>query len=533
MELYKHNKTTYNKAVDILNKTGRVAIIQATGTGKSFITMKLFQDYFKGLKKLYIVPKNAVADSIRMYKEWDDTDVVFTTYQTLQNIDEHTLYLYTKAFDVILCDEFHHTGAPVWYKAINVLSNNAKYFIGLSATHIRYLDGNRDMAKELFGSSIVHGPSLREAIEQGILPKFQYISLLYDTQEFIRRAEGSCSPLDIESKTKIEKFRLSEDGSYELGVRLRKYIKEDNRKWIVFCSSIEQMQDIDIDIRNWFNTDSVRIFKLHSKLSRKQVQNTLSDFNQSQGLSALVCVDMLNEGVHVEGVTGLIMLRRTNSPIIFLQQLGRALSASNKDKVPQIIDVVENYANLHSMLNLCSKIQKSTEEKEDKVSLVSGKELFIVDDLLLQAENILESITNFKEEFEWQSWQDELIKEYYPKEGPSMYYLIEGITKQQCSKRARELGVKYVRYWTEDEDFILKRYYSSEGSDVYKRLEGRTASACTARARTLKLRYYGKWTIDNEIILRTYYGIEGEKCFKRLPNFTEEEIRDKVRRLRL
>lgn len=531
MELYKHNKVTYDKVVDVLSKSRKVAIIQATGTGKSFITMKLFQDYFKGLKKLYIVPKNSIADSVQMYDEWDNTDVVFTTYQALQDLDDHTLYLYTKAFSVVLCDEFHHTGAPVWYRAIKVLADHARYFIGLSATSIRYLDGNRDMAKELFGDSVVYGPNLSEAIRDGILPKFQYISLLYDTRDFIEKASKQVNKDDTETASKIERLRLSEDGSYELGVRLRKYISPNNKKWIVFCNSIEHLQDVEIDIRNWFNTDDVNVYKLHSGLSRKSITSILSEFNATTKLSVIACVDMLNEGVHVEGVTGLIMLRKTNSLTVFLQQLGRALSASNKTITPQIIDVVENYDNMKTMVSACKQAERYV--VDPNVTSVSGKEMFIVDDILLKAEDIIQGINSFKGSYEWEPWQDNMIIGNYPIAGPSMYYMIPGITKEQCTRRARELGVRYKRLWTEEEDLIIKRYYPTEGKEVYKRLENRTKDSCSSRASTLKVKYHGRWTIDCDIVLMTYYGIEKEECFKRLPEFTAEECRKQVIRLHL
>lgn len=529
MELYKHNKETYDKAVSILEKYKRVAILQATGTGKSFITMKLFQDYFKGKKKLYIVPKNSIADSVQMYNEWDNTDVVFTTYQALQDIDDHTLYLYTIAFDVVLCDEFHHAGAPKWNRAIRTLMSSAKYFIGLSATSVRYLDGNRDMAKELFGNCIVYGPNLMEAIRDGILPRFQYISLLYDVREFIEKNYRTVDKNDTVSMSKLERLRLSEDGSYELGVRLRKYINPTNKKWIVFCNSIEHMTDIDIDIKNWFGTDDINIFKLHSNLSRKAIKKILTEFNNSNKLSIIACVDMLNEGVHVEGVTGLIMLRKTNSLTVFLQQLGRALSASNKTIQPQIIDVVENYDNMRTMVSACKLIMGTSQDKTS----VYGKEMFIVDDILLQAEDILKSINSFTKPVIWEEWMDNMIINHYPINGPAMYTMIPGITKKQCSSRARELGVRYKRNWTEKEDLIIKRYYPKEGREVAKRLDGRSKESCVNRASTLKVKYKGKWSIEQDIILLTYYGVEKEKCFERLPDFSIEECRKHVLSLHL
>ena len=530
MELYKHNKVTYEKAIEILDRTHRVAIIQATGTGKSFITMKLFQDYFIGYKKLYIVPKNSIADSIQMYDEWDSKDVVFTTYQNLLDCDEDQLLVYCKVFDVILCDEFHHAGAAKWSKSINIFAEHANYLIGLSATNIRYLDSQRDMAKELFGTNVVKGPDLREAIELGILPSFRYVSLLYDTREFLERCERMVDSTDIESKSKIERMRLSEDGSYELGVRLRKYLDPSNKKWVLFCSSIDQMDGIEIDIKNWFNTDNISIYKLHSKLSRNAAVKTLSDFSNQRDLSITVTVDMLNEGVHVDGVTGIIMLRKTKSAAVFLQQLGRALSASNKDITPIIIDAVENYDNMSTMTGVCRDIIPRNLLESNAIE---GKEMFIVDDSVIEADDLLNSILNFQKKYDWKIWQDRLITENYPTSGPSMYTMIPGITKKMCVRRARELGVRFRRNWTEEEDIVIKRYYPHEGRDVAKRLEGRTPDSCVSRASTLGVRYKGRWDINCDMTLLKYFPFEREKCFERLPEFTEKECRKHAAKLGL
>lgn len=69
--------------------------------------------------------------------------------------------------------------------------------------------------------------------------------------------------------------------------------------------------------------------------------------DESDRLKLLFCIDMLNEGVHVEGISGVILFRPTISPIIYKQQIGRALTAG-ENSTPLILDVVNNFEGLCS-----------------------------------------------------------------------------------------------------------------------------------------------------------------------------------------
>ena len=60
--------------------------------------------------------------------------------------------------------------------------------------------------------------------------------------------------------------------------------------------------------------------------------------DSSDHLKLLFAIDMLNEGVHVDDVSGVILFRPTVSPIIYKQQIGRALSASKSAKAPVIFE---------------------------------------------------------------------------------------------------------------------------------------------------------------------------------------------------
>src|SRR5690606_14719897 len=115
------------------------------------------------------------------------TSIDFKTYAYFLDND---LSSFTD-YDYIILDEFHRIGAEFWGKAIEqilIQNPNAKK-IGLSATHIRYLDDERNMADEIFNGSIASYLDLGTAIELGIHKVPKYISALYNIKEIINKAE--------------------------------------------------------------------------------------------------------------------------------------------------------------------------------------------------------------------------------------------------------------------------------------------------------------------------------------------------------
>lgn len=80
--------------------------------------------------------------------------------------------------------------------------------------------------------------------------------------------------------------------------------------------------------------------------------------DDSAHLKLLYCIDMLNEGVHVDDIDGVILLRPTVSPIIYMQQTGRGLSAGGSGS-PVIFDLVDNFESLYSIDVLRAEIDEA------------------------------------------------------------------------------------------------------------------------------------------------------------------------------
>ena len=199
--LFEHNQTAYNAAVSMLKLTGRAAVIHPTGTGKSFLGFQLCEENrdkkicwispseyifqtqienwqfacekYNDNSKFYtcdeIDTKNFSKDNCQTVrvstpqengdysnkgKEFLFPNLVFYTYAKLMRMDESALFEIKP--DYIILDEFHRCGAKQWGSGVERLRQiypKAK-ILGLSATSIRYLDNQRDMAFELFGGNI-------------------------------------------------------------------------------------------------------------------------------------------------------------------------------------------------------------------------------------------------------------------------------------------------------------------------------------------------------------------------------------------
>lgn len=510
MELYGHNLPTYRELCGKLMESNKCALIQATGTGKSFILMMLIGSVFKGLRVVYAVPNIAIAQSIQLYDEWQFDNVEFVTYTGLKNLSGHV--------DLLVLDELHRAGARLWNTYVRSAMSMADYVVGMSATPFRFLDGRRDMAKELFGDNIVYGPDIQEAVSKGILPGFDYVAILSES-----RVEIDYSILKKTDPVRCKGLRLDE---YNLSERIKKYIRPEHRKIIVFYPDSAALEQSDIDLRNWFG--DVNIYSLYSKQSKVVNKKNLDGFNRCSNRCILRAVDMVNEGMHLKGVSVAVFARKTVSGNVFIQQIGRILSASNKKVRPVIIDLVENYKNIRV---LSTTFRESAKTKVRGSSLYKEQPnatevLISYDDVLLDLEDVMSKITD-----KWTEEEDNVLRKYYPVEGKRCYIRLEGKTERECIKRVRLLGIEHTKLWSSEEDDILRRYYPSDKDSVWKRLPGRTQSAINRRADKLGL--IPKWTAEEDLLLMLHWESMGLDMHPMLPRHGFVEIVNRAKKLGL
>ena len=364
--LFSHNEFAYHAAVSMLQETGKAAIIHPTGTGKSFIGFKLCEDN-PDQRICWLAPSEHIFKTQLENLTASGADVpeniTFFTYAKLMLMEE--LKIQELRPDYIILDEFHRCGAEAWGGGVQrliALFPEAK-LLGLSATNIRYLDNQRDMADELFDGNVASEMTLGEAIARGILNAPTYVLSVFAYQKDydrlkarVRRAKSKA--VRDEADKYLEALRRALEHADGLDLIFDKHMTDRHGKYLVFCANVEHMREMMAHVPEWFGKIDVKPHVYSAYSDDPAASRAFRDFkaDTSDHLRLLFCIDMLNEGIHVEDVSGVILFRPTVSPIIYKQQIGRALSAS-KTKDPIIFDVVNNIENLYSIGTIEQEMQ--------------------------------------------------------------------------------------------------------------------------------------------------------------------------------
>ena len=420
-----HNKEVHIKVKEKLKKERYAAVIQPTGTGKSYIALKLIEETYGN--SIYVAPSNLIINQIKetieearkrgelSQEEYEKyKKIKFITYSKLMNekFEEKDKYL------LIILDEFHRCGAPQWQKGVKrLLENNKKAkVLGLTATPIRATDG-KDMAKELFLGNIASEMYLEEAVARGIINPGKYITAVYSFTGVINELESKVEKirnkdLKEELRKKIKKAKDLVGKTEGFREIIRKYIgKESGKsdgKYIVFCKNIKDMHKKMIELKTILeDEENLKLYAISSRKRETLNEKTLQDFrNSNEGINLLFTVDKLNEGIHIDGIDGVIMLRQTESPIVYMQQLGRALSVGNKG-IPLILDLVNNIENSNYIYRFVERVQEERkkenrnddkdekekqEEQEGQSKEEEASDIINVIELQREIKDVLESI---------------------------------------------------------------------------------------------------------------------------------------------
>lgn len=347
--LHKHNEKTYRKIVSMFAESDRVCAVQPTGTGKSFLILKLIEDN-PDRKFLITAPNSYVFGQIKNHAIASNVNLDNCTFMTYTS-----LYEWENPEDIscdyLITDEFHRLGAVTWNTGIiRFLECHACKVLGTSATPIRYLDSMRDMAEELFQSNYAVNMSLAEAIGMKILPLPVYVTTIFNFQGEIaaleKKAEETNNPRLMHFLAgKIQKAkRMISSLDCGLETIFHRHMKNKSGKYIVFCPDVEKLNSIYDDCDVWFSDVNRNLHKYSVYNSNYNSETEFDSFcndSDETALKLLFCIDMLNEGIHIETIDGVIMLRPTQSANVFYQQLGRALSCSLQN--PVIFDIVNNF----------------------------------------------------------------------------------------------------------------------------------------------------------------------------------------------
>ena len=336
----------------------RALLISATGTGKTYASAFAMREL--GFKRvLFLVHRVTLAKQAKksFEKVFDkkvtmglvgagfyeyEKDYVFATVETL-NRDTHLFQYQPDAFDCIILDEAHHSSNNIYTKVINYF--NPKLFLGMTATPDKR-DDNQEGKNiyEIFHYQIAHEIRLQQAMEEDLLCPFHYF--------------GISEVVSLDDKT-LQAAKLTDDEFNQLtsDERVRHVIEQseyygysgDRVRGLVFCSRVKECEELS----RKFNVLGYRTIALSGTDIEEKRQEAFERLamdeadatEEMQPLDYIFSRDILNEGVDIVEVNQVIMLRPTQSPIVFIQQLGRGLRKAPGKEYVVILDFIGNYNN--------------------------------------------------------------------------------------------------------------------------------------------------------------------------------------------
>ncbi len=322
----------------------RALVVHATGLGKTWLAafdVAAYRDYVHRSPRVLFLAHRAeilqqAAETFRRILPrarfgWFagsqgtiEGDVVFASVQKL-TLETHLHTIDPDAFDYIIVDEVHHAAAPSYRRILNHFKPG--FVLGLTATPDRADEAD---VRSLFDDFIAHRADVGEGIEEGFLCPFEYFGIR-DVVDFepIPWRSGRFTTADLTTSLATEERMTRAWEAME---------EHPGTRSIIFCCSIDHARFV----RDWLSRKDLRAAAIFSAEDSDDRDASLTALQEGD-LDAVCAVDILNEGVDIPAVDRVVMLRPTESPVVFMQQLGRGLRrADGKDHLT-VLDFVGNH----------------------------------------------------------------------------------------------------------------------------------------------------------------------------------------------
>ncbi len=328
--------------LDFLRQKGekKALAIAATGSGKTYLSA-LDVKAFKPKKILFIVHRENILLKAKQSFESlisdfscglftgnkkENCDYLFATIQTLSSNYKN---FKKDEFEYIIVDEAHHITSASYEKVIAYFT--PKFLLGLTATPNRM---DKESIYEIFDENIACDIRLNDALESNLISSFHYFGI-----SDIKTIDYSNINLkDIQSLSKLLMVNSRVDFIIE---KMNFYgYSGEKRKVLGFCVSKEHAKFMSEE----FNKKGINSTYLTSNdniLHREKIIERLEDKEDS--LEVIFSVDIFNEGVDIPSINTVLMLRPTNSPIVFTQQLGRGLRKAKGKEFLTLLDFIGNH----------------------------------------------------------------------------------------------------------------------------------------------------------------------------------------------
>ena len=335
------------------NNVKKALLTSSTGTGKTIASAFAVRE-LKPERMLFVVHREQIAkQALNSYKrifgeaksygllsgnQKDmDADCMFSTMQMMAKPEIHQSFD-PDAFDVIVLDECHHAGSSSYQKIMTYF--DPKFWLGMTASP----DTNNYDIYELFDHNIAYEIRLQQALEENLLCPFHYFGItdleidgeVFDDNSGVRNFANLVSNARVDYVLeKAEYFGYS-------GSRV---------KGLVFCSRKDEAKELSskFNRRHKKNGQLYRTEVLTGEDSQERREKVIgqltADERTEDFIDYIFTVDIFNEGVDIPEINQVIMLRPTESPVIFIQQLGRGLRKYEGKEYVVILDFIGNYMN--------------------------------------------------------------------------------------------------------------------------------------------------------------------------------------------
>lgn len=322
------------------NNKDKALLISATGTGKTFLSAFDVRR-FKPKRLLFVVHRRNIAEAaLRSFKylipnvsmgifsgntKETDSDFIFSTVQTIHKKEYREMFE-RDAFDYIIIDEVHRAGAQSYQDIVDYFK--PKFLLGMSATPERSDDFD---IYEMFDHNIAYEIRLIQAMEYNLLCPFHYYGITDMTSDGIE--------IDDKSEFNILTSELRVDYIIE---KINEYgYSGDHIHDLIFCSRKDECEKLS----QLFNLRGYKTIALTGDSSEDMRQKAIDSLesNDENSLDYIFTVDIFNEGIDIPKVNQVVMLRPTESAIVFVQQLGRGLRKNDSKEYVVIIDFIANY----------------------------------------------------------------------------------------------------------------------------------------------------------------------------------------------
>ena len=251
-------------------------------------------------------------------------DYIFASIQTLGK-KNHLEKFKKDNFDYIIVDEFHHVGAKSYRALVEYFK--PKFFLGLTATPNR--TDNIDIMK-FCGDNLIYEKGLIDGVNLKILCNFDYKGINDKYVDYTKITWKGKKFDEIQLEKQLNKPKRA-TYVYE------NWLEHKQFRTLAFCASIDHCEYM----KKFFIEKGVKAVSVHSK---SETNRTLAiKMLKEKKINIIFSVDLFNEGVDIPLIDTILMLRPTESKIIFQQQFGRGMRKAEGKKIVKVIDFIGNH----------------------------------------------------------------------------------------------------------------------------------------------------------------------------------------------